>query len=140
MGYREQRGVVGQYRGNNVSVIAYKDLTESMTKTTDTIFAVVCNNNDKLELVQRGMYIGTMTDGGKVEIFDNGRRRAYNCHKEQKPIQKVETPEWTVKEKEVDLSQALNVEFGYGAYSKVVDNFFKGLDQLWAEIDAAIDV
>lgn len=141
MGYRDKNGIVGQYRGTDVYIIAYKDLTESMTKSSDTIYAVRCNNNDNLELVQRGRLIGTMTDSGHVELWDSSRRRNYRCYKapglSEQPIKKVE---WSIKEApEPDLSQALNVEFGYGAYSKTVDNFFKGLDKLWAEIDASID-
>lgn len=144
MGYYHQNGVVGQYRGTDVYVIAYKDLTETQTKTTDTIFAVRCNNNDKLELVQRGRLIGSMTDDGHVELWDNSRRRNYRCYNapgmKEQPVQKTATPEWSVSDAPAaELGAPLNVEFGYGVYSKVVDNFFKGLDQLWAEIDASID-
>lgn len=144
MGYKEQRGVVGQYRGVDVYVVAYKDLSQDMADRDDVLWAVVCNNNDKMELVQKGLFMGTMTDAGKVEIYDASRRRKYRCYNapglKEQPIKKVEVPEWSVKEAPApDLSQALNVEFGYGAYSKVVDEFFKGLDKLWAEIDAGIE-
>ena len=38
MGYRDRSGIVGQYRGADVYVIAYEDFTESMTKTVvDTV-------------------------------------------------------------------------------------------------------
>ena len=74
-----------------------------------------------------------MDDSGRVEIYK--RRTEYRYYKPQEV--KREAPEWTF-EKRVSAEPedlVLNVEFGYGAYSKVVDNFFKGLDKLWAELE-----
>ena len=141
MGYRDKNGLVGQYRGQDVFVIGYKDL-KPPKDGDETIYAVRCNNNKDLELVQGCRFIGTMTDSGHVEIYDMSRRRPYRFYKapgldeyeeKKKPVQ---TP--TPVAEAIDYSKPLEVEFGYGEYSKVVDNFFKGLDKLWEEIDASI--
>ena len=140
MGYRDQNGVVGQYRGENVFVIGYKDFKHPAAHD-HTIYAVRCNNNDKLELVQGKMLIGTMTDSGHVEIYDASRRRGYKFYtKEKQPSKSV--PEYKIAEPAsapepiTDVSTlVLNTEYGYRAYSKIVDDFFKGLDKLWDELE-----
>lgn len=128
MGYRDKNGVVGKYRGHNVYVTKYVDLKPEWKYDKDTIYAVVCNNNKDLELVLEGKLIGEMTDGGNVTLFDGSRNYRWPQEK------KVSKPQ-PVLDKEIPEPEELNVEFGYGAYSKVVDDFFKGLDKLWAELE-----
>lgn len=143
MGYRDQNGVVGQYRGENVFVIGYKDFKQP-APNDHTIYAVRCNNNDKLELVQGSKFIGTMTDSGHVEIYDSSRRREYRFYtKEKQPSKPV--PEYEIKktpeQKLAAQLQAeptireLDVSAGYGEFSRIVDDFFKGLDKLWDELE-----
>ena len=135
MGYRDKNGVVGKYRGHDVYVVSYTNLEPEWKYDKSTIYAVRCNNNKNLELVLEGKLIGEMTDGGNVNLFDGSRN--YRWPQEKKhPVaeQQKEIPE------PVPTVEELNVEFGYGAYSKVVDEFFKGLDKLWDEIDAGLRV
>ena len=143
MGYRDRNGIVGQYRGENVCVVAYKDL-KLPAKNDTTLYAVRSNDSELLELVQGDMLIGTMTDSGHVELWDKFKRRKYEFYKAP-GLDEYKTPViWEVKHTPVapatDYSKPLDVEFGYGAYSTIVDNFFKGLDQLWAEIDNSLEV
>ncbi len=80
-----------------------------------------------------------MTDSGHVEIYDASRRRPYVFYtKEKQPRKPV--PEYKVAESTPqpikDVSTlVLNTEYGYGVYSKIVDDFFKGLDKLWDELE-----
>lgn len=140
MGYRDQNGIVGQYRGENVFVVGYKDLKQP-APNDHTIYAVRCNNNDKLELVQGGKFIGTMTDSGHVEIYDASRRRPYKFYTKEKQQPSKPVPEYEIKkvadpEPIKDVSTlVLNTEYGYGVYSKIVDDFFHGLDKLWDELE-----
>ena len=79
-------------------------------------------------LVFAGWMIGTMTDGGRVDMYDSDARRRYPFPKPAPaPVKTEPTPSV--------FPQELNVEFGYGEYSKVVDDFFKGLDKLWEELE-----
>ena len=133
MGYRDKNGVVGKYRGHDVYVVSYVDLEPEWKYDRTTIYAVRCNNNKNLELVLEGKLIGEMTDGGNVSLFE--ARREYRWPQEKK----VSKPQ-PVLDREIPTVEELNVEFGYGEYSKVVDEFFKGLDKLWDEIDASLSV
>lgn len=122
MGYRDRNGIVGQYRGADVYVIAYEDFTESMTKTVvDTIFAVR-DRGQSLTLVQDGKIIGNLWDDGRIETVRNPLR--FNFYEK--------------KEEPVELPKA--VVDDYSIYSSVVDNFFAGLNKLWEEIDAGLKV
>ena len=142
MGYRDQNGIVGQYRGANVFVIGYKDFKQPASSDT-TIYAVrsdAQHQKDKLDLVQGRMLIGTMTDSGHVEIYDASRRREYKFYtKEKKPSKPV--PEYKIEKtpavqpQEEPTIRELDVSAGYGQFSRTVDDFFKGLDKLWDELE-----
>ena len=132
MGYRDKNGIVGKYRGHDVYVVSYANLEPEWKYDKDTIYAVKCLNNNNLELVLEGKLIGAMTDGGNVTLFEGSRN--YRWPQEKKvskpqPVIDKEIPE------PIPTVEELNVEFGYGEYSKVVDEFFKGLDKLWAELE-----
>lgn len=137
MGYRDKNGVVGKYRGHDVYVVSYEDLRPAWKYDKNTIFAVRTDaKHQSLELVLEGEFIGEMTDGGNVSLFET--RREYRwpqekkfVAKQQKPVaeQQKEVPEPDPTTLEIDVSE------GYGAYSRVVDEFFKGLDKLWAELE-----
>lgn len=133
MGYRDKNGVVGKYKGHDVYVVNYPNLEPEWKYDKNTIYAVKCLNNKNMELVLEGKFIGEMTDGGNVTLFEGSRN--YRWPKEEKKVSKPQP----VIEREIPepmpTVEALNVEFGYGAYSKVVDDFFKGLDKLWAELE-----
>lgn len=129
MGYRDRNGIVGQYRGADVYVIAYEDFTESMTKTVvDTIFAVR-DRGQSLTLVQDGKIIGNLWDDGRIDTARS--LLPFNFYKKKnKKVEKKEEP--------VELPKA--VVDDYSIYSSVVDNFFAGLNKLWEEIDAGLKV
>lgn len=143
MGYRDKNGIVGQYRGENVFVIGYKDLKPPAPNDT-TIYAVRIDDGhqkDWLDLVQGGKYIGTMTDSGRVEIYDASRRREYKFYTKEKQLSKPvikRTPEPAPEPIKDVNALVLNTEYGYGVYSKIVDDFFHGLDKLWEEIDEGL--
>lgn len=130
MGYRDRNGIVGQYRGADVYVIAYEDFTESMTKTVvDTIFAVR-DRGQSLTLVQDGKIIGSLWDDGRIETTRNLLPFRFYEKKKKNENKKKEEP--------VELPKA--VVDDYSIYSNVVDNFFAGLNKLWEEIDAGLKV
>ena len=84
----------------------------------------VRRNDGKLDIVEDGMLIGIMTDGGNVETYKWSRRSPQEFYQkeEEKPLtEDVEDAE--VKD--------------YSQYAEVVNKFFDGLEQLWAEIDAS---
>lgn len=126
MGYYNQSGIVGQYKGKDVCVLDKDDFTPELAQDKTIIYAVrESQTRGVMTLVFEGWMIGTMTDGGKVDIYDSDSRRRYIFLK-PKPL-----PE---EPKKVEVKE-INVEFGYGEYSKVVDDFFKGLDKLWDELE-----
>lgn len=136
-------GIVGKYRGEDVCVVGYKDLRRP-APNDHTIYAVRCNNNDNLELVQDGKFIGTMNDYGYIELYDTPRRREYRFYAEKqqpsKPvpeyeIKKVAEQKLAVQLQEEPTIQGLDVSMGYGEFSRIVDDFFHGLDKLWGELE-----
>lgn len=123
MNYYNRNGVIGSYQGQEVYVISYKDFAYEMSKENPEMLYAVRRNDGKLDIVEDGMLIGIMTDGGNVETYKWSRRSPYEFYQKEE-----EVPPTTEK---VDVSE------GYGYYSQVVDKFFDGLEQLWAEIDAS---
>ena len=117
MGYLSKTGIVGQYKGLDVYVINHNQLEPYMKNDGETIYAVRCDGLNYLRLVMNGQVIGTMEDSGKVDLFPKEKRRDYQWPRREEPV----------VEKEVELE-------GYSQYSKVVDNFFAGLEKLWEEI------
>ena len=143
VGYRDKNGIVGQYRGENVFVIGYKDLKPPAPNDT-TIYAVRIDDGhqkDWLDLVQGGKCIGTMTDSGRVEIYDASRRREYKFYtKEKRPSKPVPEQRLAAQLQEGPTIRELDVSAGYGEFSRIVDDFFHGLDKLWEEIDEGLKV
>lgn len=84
-----------------------------MKNNNNTIFAVE-NEGKNYVLVFGGTIIGSMEEDGTVHLSTT--TTPYNYE--------VPAPEPTV---------SVAAE-GYAAYSKVVDDFFKGLGELWQEI------
>lgn len=139
VGYKDKNGLVGQYQGNNVYVIDYEKLSPP-DEDDKTWYAVRRRGVQDLELVLGDFMIGTMSDSGHIVVFDRSRRAAYKFYTVPK---KVNKPKYIMKQTEPiadpdPSALALDVEFGYGEYSKIVDNFFKGLDKLWEEIDSSL--
>lgn len=132
LGYLKKYGLVGKYRNHDVYVIDYDDLTEEMRFDENNIYAVRRTGKNVLDLVLEEMYIGTMDDNGEIKSF--GRWKRYQWPERLPVVEKREIAEAMVAEQ----SKPLDVELGYGAYSAVVDEFFKGLDKLWKEIDEGI--
>ena len=96
----------------------------------ENIYAVNTGRN-VLDLVLEEKFIGTMDDDGEIKLLPNKRRYVWP---DKLPI---------VEKKEMvsvaPQPKPLDVEFGYGAYSAVVDEFFKGLDKLWEEMDRGMN-
>ena len=129
MGYYEENGLVGKYRGYNVYMTWYEEFQRG---EDGVIYAVKYHNNKKdFDLVLNGKKIGTMNSAGQVNIYSVSRQmpfKYWEAPKKEKEEKKIEIPlyhtEVRVSEPEYDTT--------------VVDNFFKGLKELWKEIDESL--
>lgn len=123
-----KKGVVGQYKGCEVYVLHYRDLTLERTKGhIDTIYAVTnfLDDKNKAALVLNGDWIGTMTDAGQIDIFKGIKNFNFWKKKTEKPM---------VEDTSVPIPASVSVkEVVYE--TTVVDNFFKGLKDFWKELD-----
>lgn len=130
MGYYEETGLVGKYRGYNVYMTWYEEFQRG---ENGILYAVKYRNNKKdFDLVLDGKKIGTMNSAGQVNIYSVNR---------QVPFKYWETPKKkNVEEKKIEIPiyhtevRVSEPEYDTG----VVDNFFKGLKQLWKEIDESL--
>lgn len=111
MGYLDKTGIVGTYHGYNVYVINYEDFSKPDVED-DTIYAVKRRGANIMDLVQHTDLIGHMDNDGLVEI-----------------MQKIKFFFAEPKQEEV------SAPVGYSCYSRVVDEFFAGLEKLWEEMD-----
>ena len=116
-------GIIGFYQGQEVYVIDYKDFTYEMSKGNPEMLYAVKRNDDKLDIVENGLLIGAMIYGGSIDIFAYKYRHPYAFYQQEEEIPPT--------------TEIVDVSEGYGYYSQVVDEFFDGLEQLWAEIDAS---
>ena len=127
-----KKGVVGVYKGCEVYVLHYRDLTLERTRGhMGTIYAVTnfLDDKNKAALVLNGDWIGTMTDAGQIDIFKHIKN--FNFWKKN-------TTEKLVEEKKVeDIPASVSVkEVVYE--TTIVDNFFKGLKDFWKELDKSL--
>lgn len=141
MDYSDKNGIVGTYRGIDVYRIPYEALTKD-SEGEDIIFAVSYTDIEVMELVLHGVVIGTMTATGKVKM---GQSYAFKYYQVEVPKteMKLKVEEKPIKTESVEVNPTvlgLDVSAGYGLYTRTVDDFFKGLDKLWQEIDSAINV
>lgn len=129
MGYYEETGLVGKYRGYNVYMTWYEEFQRG---ENGILYAVKYHNNKKdFDLVLDGKKIGTMNIMGQVNIYSVNRQvpfKYYEAPKKKAEEKRIETP---ISHMEVRVSEP---EYDTG----VVDNFFKGLKQLWKEIDESL--
>lgn len=130
MGYYEEIGFVGKYRGYNVYMTWYEEFQRG---ENGILYAVKYYNNKKdFDLVLDGKKIGTMNSTGQVNIYSVNR---------QVPFKYYEAPKKKVEEKKTEiLPRNMEVRVSEPEYydTGVVDNFFKGLKQLWQEIDESL--
>lgn len=131
MGYYEETGLIGKYRGYDVYMVWYEEFQKG--ESSGIIYAIKYRNNKKdFDLVLDGKKIGTMNSAGQVNIYSVNRQvpfKYYEAPKKRKAEEKkIETP---ISRMEVRVSEP---EYDTG----VVDNFFKGLEQLWKEIDESL--
>lgn len=127
-----KKGVVGQYKGCEVYVLHYRDLTLERTRGhIDTIYAVTnfLDDKNKAALVLNGDWIGTMTDAGQIDIFKHIKNFNFWKKKTEKFVE-----EKRVEDKDISIPAPVSVkEVVYE--TTVVDNFFKGLKDFWKELD-----
>lgn len=130
MGYYEETGLVGKYRGYDVYMVWYEEFQRG---ENGVIYAVKYHNNKKdFDLVLDGKKIGSMSSAGQVNIYSVTR---------QVPFKYYEVPKKKVEEKKTEiLPRNMEVRVSEPEYydTEVVDNFFKGLEQLWKEIDESL--
>lgn len=130
MGYYEETGLVGKFRGYDVNIQWYEEFQGG---ESGIIYAVKYHNNKKdFDLVLDGKKIGSMSSIGEVKIYPLGR---------QVPFKYYEAPKKKVEEKKTEiLPRDMEVRVSEPEYydTEVVDNFFKGLKQLWKEIDESL--
>lgn len=129
MGYYEETGLVGKYRGYNVYMTWYEEFQRG---ENGILYVVKYHNNKKdFDLVLDGKKIGIMNNMGQVNIYPVSRQvpfKYYEAPKKKVEEKKIETP---ISRMEVRVSEP---EYDTG----VVDNFFKGLKELWKEIDESL--
>lgn len=130
MGYYEETGLVGKYRGYDVYMVWYEEFQRG---EDGVIYAVKYHNNKKdFDLVLDGKKIGSMSSAGQVNIYSVSR---------QVPFKYYEAPKKKAEEKKTEiLPRNMEVRVSEPEYydTTVVDNFFKGLEQLWKEIDESL--
>lgn len=141
MGYLSQRGKIGQYKGKDVYVYELSEIEPWMKHTNEMFLAILePNGRRRAVLVLDGIIVGELDDGGSVNLYENGKRKAY-VWPEDEPVMKRKLPELEKAPKETQPVEVkleklvLDVSKGYGQYSKVVDKFFEGLEKLWQEIE-----
>ena len=116
MGYRDRNGIVGKYKGCNVYVIDYEDLTPAEPKD-NTIYAVRFKGDKILTLLQKNKKIGYMNDAGEVNLTDTVMPFDFYSV----PVKK--------EPKEEPMGDILDANIDYTRYSAVVDKFFAELGQ-----------
>lgn len=130
MGYYEETGLVGKYRGYDVYMTWYEEFQRG---ENGILYAVKYRNNKKdFDLVLDGKKIGTMNITGQVNIYPVNRQVSFKYW---------EAPKKKVEEKKTEiLPRNMEVRVSEPEYydTRVVDNFFKGLKQLWKEIDESL--
>ena len=131
MGYYEEIGFVGKYRGYNVYMTWYEEFQRG---ENGILYAVKYHNNKKdFDLVLDGKKIGTMNNTGQVNIYSVNHQvpfKYWEAPKKKVEEKKIETP---IYHTEVRMSEP---EYD----TRVVDNFFKGLEELWQEIDESLKI
>ena len=116
MGYYREEGLIGNYRGHEVYVIGYKDLSYTMSAAApDRMYAVRTEEYGKMDVVMGGNLVGGMDDEGHMYMAKKMKPYVFYYKEES-------------KEEEEEVGD-------YSRYSKVVDQFFEGLEKLWQEID-----
>lgn len=131
MGYYEETGLVGKYRGYDVYMIWYEEFQRG---EDGVIYAVKYHNNKKdFDLVLDGKKIGIMSSTGQVNIYPVSRQVLFKYYEapKKKVVEEKKKVETSIYHTEVRVSEP---EYDTG----VVDNFFKGLEQLWKEIDESL--
>lgn len=129
MGYYEETGLVGKYRGYDVYMIWFEEFQRG---ENGILYAVKYYNNKKdFDLVLDGKKIGSMNNTGQVNIYPVSR---------QVPFKYYEAPKKKAEEKKTEIPiSRMEVRVSEPEYdTRVVDNFFKGLEQLWKEIDESL--
>lgn len=130
MGYYEETGLVGKYRGYNVYMTWYEEFQRG---ENGILYAVKYHNNKKdFDLVLDGKKIGSMSSAGQVNIYSVSRQVPFKYYEapKKKKVEEKKT-EIPIYHTEVRVSEP---EYD----TRVVDNFFKGLKELWKEIDESL--
>ena len=94
-----------------------------MSKENPERLYAVRRNDGKLDIVEGGMLVGLMTEGGKVDIFAHNRRQPYAFYQKKKEVPVTTKPVDEVED--------------FSHYAEVVNSFFDGLSKLWEEIDSS---
>lgn len=69
--YLEERGLVGQYKGQDIFIIDEKDFSVPLSKKEKkTVFAIIYPDKEVMTLVNRGMIIGEMTFEGRFIFYE----------------------------------------------------------------------
>ena len=122
--YINENGVIGSYRDIDVYVIDEEDFTEDKKNEVYRIYAVRKKNSSIMILVHNGLIIGTMDKRGLVQRTEVQKAYQFKSKKE-KPVVKENNPEVPAEPEDIIFSN----------YTKVVDDFFGGLHELWKEME-----
>lgn len=104
MNYKDQRGLVGKWKGFSVYVMEKKEYLDCWQKLDKNSICVIAD--DGMKIICEGQIIGILSPGGQVT---ETRPREYKV----------------VVKREVQPQE--DDSFSFGQYSTIVDDFFKHL-------------
>lgn len=133
MGYYNQTGKIGEYRGKSVYIVNNEDLRLDNARN-DVIYAVRKSNSLDMWLVLDGQCIGTLNDDGEIK-----RKPAYYWTYYYEPKKKAEVEVKTQKSDYPVVDTTIIDNYDYTvdlkAYSGVVDDVFKNLNKWWDDLE-----
>ena len=129
MGYYNEYGHVGEYKGRDVYVIDREVYTKDKINSPN-IYAIRRKHKAELDLVFQGYCIGTMWDDGRIL----NKAKTPWVFNEPKPKKKKVEVKVERKEPSVDID---NYDFSvdFSEYEAVVNDVFKNLNKWWEDLE-----
>lgn len=117
MNYRNERGLVGTWKGLNVVIIEKEDYIKNQYNCKeDTVYVIA---DDRMRMIHNGMIVGTLNSKGNVSECKHSRYR---------PLPQTEKKTTEVPSTPGEISLEVTVAEGYyEQYAGEVNEFFKHL-------------
>lgn len=131
MGYYNQTGKIGEYKGKSVYIVNNEDLRLDNARS-NVIYAVRKKNSSDMWLVLDGQCIGTMNNDGDIR-----RKPAYHWTYYHEPKEEVEVKVEKSDYPIVDTTVIDNYDYTIDlkGYSGVVDDVFRNLNKWWDDLE-----